>query len=209
MNDSLTTLTLVGSEIGAVLIVFFIFIAVIFVKKRRANKGRVKAFIEDYKNALPEKRAKMKNSLESDCSIVGDDCESLLNTLANSEKKLYKHLLNMYMGYERDSLQDIERGVNNLSELWVGTMMESIRKAAENSTVGKEEIARLETELETLKGENERIAIEFSGAMTTMEEILKEYSLMYAGQENEKMDGLSDDYEKIKKKSDGHLEPKE
>lgn len=205
MSDSLTTLALVGSEIGAILIFLFAVIILVFVNRRRENKGRVKLFIDNYKEQLPEQRAKLKKSLETECSVVGEDCEKFLNTLAGSEKKLYKHLLNMYMGYERDSLEDIQRGVNRLSELWITAMMENIRKAAENSTVGKEEIERLEVELGSLQEEKERIAIEFSGAMTTMEEILKEYSLMYAGQENKKMDELSEDYNEIKKKADSHL----
>ena len=58
--------------------------------------------------------------------------------------------------------------------------------------------------IDELTTENTKIAVDLAEAMETMEDIVKEYSLMYAGQENETMDRLSDDYQKLKNKSDSH-----
>ena len=93
-------------------------------------------------------------------------------------------------------------------------MRQSIKHAAETQLqeggeVSSENVNELNEKIDTLTTDNLKIAGELAEAMTTMEDIVKEYSLMYAGQENPTMDRLSKDYDKLKKKSDSYNEDKD
>jgi len=205
MNEITTSALVLGAELGAIALIIFVIVLLFYWRRKKNDKGYVNNFVSTYKEDMDAQREDMRDVLASKCFMKGKDASDFIERMDDVEKKLYKNVLNMYMGYDRANLEDIRGDVAGINEEWLKATQKSISNAMEN-TVDDTEIQALTQEINDLKAENTRIASELEEAMTTMEEIVKEYSLMYAGQENEKMDELSGEYNRLKEKSDSHKE---
>jgi len=203
MNEIMTSALVLGAELGAIVLVIFIIVLVLYWRRKKGDKGYVNNFVSTYKEDMDAQREMMREVLASKCFLKGDDANEFIERMDEVEKKLYKNILNMYMGYDRSNLEDIRSDVAGINEEWLKATQISIDKAM-GGKVDDAEIQTLTQEINELKEENARIAAELEEAMQTMEDIVKEYSLMYAGQENEKMDQLSGEYNRLKEKSDAH-----
>ena len=203
MDEATSTLVIIGAEIGAVLLLLFVIFLVVFLRRRAEDKRYVANFIAEHKEAHAEKREGMRNKLASDSLLSDSELDELVDQVASSERKLYKRILNMYLGFDRKCLNDIREELAEMNQRWIETIEKNISLMPEGA-VSEEEVEKLNKEIESLTAENSKIAAELSEAMVTMEDIVKEYSLMYAGQENETMERLSEDYQKLKDKADSH-----
>ena len=209
MNETINTLLLLSAEFGLVLILVFIISLVYFLKRRKADKRYVADFISEHKNTQIERREAIKSLLQSSSLLTDDNIEIFLDGIKASENRLYKKILNMYLGFDRKCLSDIRDELSNMNRNWVDTVNNSIKNAVEvhmkeTGSASSENVEELNNKIDSLTIDNKKIAAELAEAMETMEDIVKEYSLMYAGQENPTMDRLSEDYDKLKKKSDSH-----
>jgi len=209
MNETMSTLLLLGAELGVILIVTFVGLVVFYIRRRRNDKRYVASFIDEHKNSREERREAVKESIKSCLPLVDDDMEEFLDKISSSERKLYKNVLNMYLGFERQCLADIRDELSATNDNWVSVIEKSVQQAVDEhiqnaALANNSNESELENEIVSLKEDKNKLAAELAEAMETMEDIVKEYSLMYAGQENTKMDKLSDDYNKLKSKSDAH-----
>ena len=189
---------------GIVLLVFLVFMLVLLHRKR-SDKQYVAEFISSYKKALPEQTRDFKNRLENHFYVIGEDADEVLDNLSDTETRLNKRILNLYLGNHRKCLADIRKDVAALNENWMLIMNESLTNAAE--VLGKSEaITQMQQDYTELKKENTAMREELAEAMSSMEEMLKEYSLLYADRDdkNEAMERLSDEYEEIKTKTERH-----
>jgi len=205
MNEITTSALVLGAELGAIVLIIFVVVLFVYWRRKKGDKGYVNNFVSTYKEDMDSQREVMKEILASKCFLEGKDANEFIERMDDVEKKLYKNILNMYMGYDRSNLEDIRGDVAGINEEWLKATEKSISNAMENK-VDDAEIQALTQEINDLKEENARIAAELEEAMETMEDIVKEYSLMYAGQGNEKMDKLSSEYNRLKEKSDGYKE---
>ena len=203
MNDVMTSALVLGAELGAIALVIFVIALIFYWRRKKNDKGYVSDFVSTYKEDMEAQRKGMREALAAKCFLEGKDASEFIERMDDVEKKLYKNILNMYMGHDRSNLEDIRGDVAGINEEWLKATQKSISNAMENS-VDDAEIQALTTEIDDLKAENARMAAELEEAMQTMEDIVKEYSLMYAGQENEKMDQLSGEYNRLKEKADSH-----
>jgi len=209
MNDMTSAMLLLGAELGLLLVVVFVVLLARFIKRRSDDKKYVAEFIAEHKENQAERRAAVKKSIQEENFLVDDELEALLDKMSVSEKKLYKNILNMYLGFERKCFPDIRDELLVINNNWIEAMRQGIAHAAEKHMkeaghLSEEKVKELNDKIDSLTEDNMKIAAELSEAMETMEDIVKEYSLMYAGQENPTMDRLSEDYDKLKKKSDSH-----
>jgi len=209
MDNTIYSLLLVGAEVGVVLVLGFIVLVVYFIRRRTSDKRYVADFIADHKVKQEERRAALKSSMQVDSLLDDEDLEEFLDKMGISEKHLYRCVLNMFLGFDRKCLLEIRKEVLNINNNWIDAVQKSISNSAEihlnqASEASSGDIGELNKQIESLAADNEKMTGDLSEAMETMEEILKEYSLMYAGQENQTMDRLSNDYDKLKKKSEPH-----
>ena len=209
MESTTYSLLLIGAEVGIVLVLGFIGLVIYFIRRRTSDKRYVADFIADHKVKQEERRAKMKSSMQVDSILIDEDLEEFLDKMGISEKHLYRCVLNMFLGFDRKCLVEIRNELLNINNNWINAVQKSLSNSAEihlqqanESSI--ENIGELNKQIESLTADNKKMSGDLAEAMETMEEILKEYSLMYAGQENETMDRLSDDYDKLKQKSDTH-----
>jgi len=203
MSEAMSTLIIISAEFGVVLLILFVMLVVMFIKRRTSDKQYVTSFIADHKSSQAGKQNEMRELMASESLLSGKDLDQFLNDIALLERKLYKRILNMYLGFDRKCLPEIRHVLSQLNQSWIGTLQKnknilSSENASEETTHG------LKSKIDVLTAENLKINSELTEAMETMEDILKEYSLMYAGQGNEKMDKLSNDFQKLKDKSNLH-----
>ncbi|WP_126453983.1 EGFR-like transmembrane domain-containing protein [Sulfuriflexus mobilis] len=203
MSESVLSMLIVGAEFGAMAILILLVLGFFVLRRRRANKQHVAEFISSYKKDRSERIDNFKERLEGNFYLVGEDADEALNKISNSESRLHKRVLNMYLGNDRDCLKDIRKDVASLNENWMSIMNDSLANASES--LGKTEvITQMQKEYSELKQENESMRKELAEAMQSMEEMLKEYSLLYAGRDekNETMERLSGEFDEMKKKTD-------
>jgi len=203
MSEATSTLIIIGAEFGVVLLLIFITGLVLFFKRRASDKRYVASFIAEHKQNQSVRRDEMRDKMLSESLLTGEELEQFLDMVGSSERKLYKRILNMYLGFDRKCLSDIRDELSEMNERWMETVQKNINLMPEGG-VSEEKVQELNNKIDALTAENTKIAEELSEAMETMEDIVKEYSLMYAGQESPKMDKLSDDYQKLKDKSDSY-----
>lgn len=205
MSESMLTMLILGAELGGLVFLIFIVMAFFLLRRKRSDKKYVAEFISAYKNELPARIGDFKNRLESHFYIVGEDADEVLEKISEAETQLHKRILNLYLGNNRKCLTDIRNDVSSLNERWLAIMNESLSNAAE--VLGKTEvITQLQQDYTDLKNENGKMREELAEAMKSMEEMLKEYSLLYAERDdkNETMERLSGEYHEMKEKSESH-----
>lgn len=206
MNEAMLTTLILGAEIGGLVLLFFLVITFFVLRRRRSNKKHVAEFIASYKKDLPARIDAFKNRLENDHYIIGEDADKVLGKISDTETRLHKHILNLYLGNNKECLSDISNDVSSLNEKWLAIMGDSITNAAD--VLGKTEvISEMQHNYEELKDENTSLRKELTEAMKSMEEMLKEYSLLYAdqGEKNETMERLSGEYDELKAKTKVHI----
>jgi len=207
----MSSLLLLGAEFGLILVLIFIVGIVYFLRRRKADKRYVYDFIAEHKSTQIERREEAKALMKTSSLLSDENIEVFLDSIHASENRLYKKILNMYLGFDRNCLPDIRDDLSEMNNNWIETVKNNIKDAVEihmneMGSVSNENVEELNNKIDVLTTDNKKIASELAEAMETMEDIVKEYSLMYAGQENPTMDRLSDDYDKLKKKSDSHKE---
>jgi len=210
----MNSLLLLGAEFGLILVLIFIVGIVYFLRRRKADKRYVDNFIAEHKRTQIERREAAKELMKSSSLLSDENIEVFLDSIHASENRLYKKILNMYLGFERNCLSEIRDDLSETNRNWIETVKNSIKDAVEihmneMGSVSNENVEELNNKIDSLTKDNKKISADLAEAMETMEDIVKEYSLMYAGQENPTMDRLSEDYDKLKKKSDSHKEEDE
>lgn len=205
MNESMLTVLILGAELGSVVLLIFIVIVFFLMRRKRSDKQYVAEFITGYKKNLPARIDALKQKLESDYFIIGEDADEVLGKISDTETRLHKRILNLYLGNNRKCLADIGNDISSLNKEWLEIMNESLTNASE--VLGKTEIIeKMQHDYTDLKKENEGMRAELVEAMKSMEEMLKEYSLLYAerNDKNENMERLADEYHDMKAKTRVH-----
>ena len=205
MDESMFTLLILGAELGALVLLIAIVMFFFAFRRKQSDKKYVSDFIDTYKKDMPAHRDGFKTRLECDCYIVGEDADDVLDNISDSETRLQKRVLNLYLGNNRACLLDVRKDIASLSETWMDTIGTSLSNASE--VLSKPEvIAQLQDDYDSLKSENAVMKTELKDAMQSMEEMLAEYSLLYAEstEKNETMERLSDEYDEIKAKTESH-----
>lgn len=205
MSETTLTMLILGAELGGIVLLVFLVFMLVLLRRKRSDKQYVAEFISGYKKALPEQTRDFKNRLENHFYVIGEDADEVLNNLSDTETRLHKRILNLYLGNHRKCLADIRKDVTALNENWLMIMNESLTNAAE--VLGKSgTITQMQQDYTELKKENMAMREELAEAMSSMEEMLKEYSLLYADRDdkNETMEKLAGEYQEIKTKTERH-----
>lgn len=199
MNDGLLTILILGAELGAVILLIFVIFIIIRFKRRNADKTYVRDFIREYNESKHTHNTDIKNRLEVGCHIVGEDAKQAMNMVTTSEKKLFKRVLNLYLGNERDCLSDIQKDVAVLSDNWLSVVQEGATNAM-TAVCNNVDTMALEGKISELEEKNHEMSSKLDEAMKTMEEIIIEYARLYADKDekDEKMEKLSGKYDELK-----------
>lgn len=204
------------AEIAIFLAVVAGAVSYVLIRRRRKKQKMVKNFILEFKTENDSRTANVTDILREFRKYDEVIAAEMANVIRQHEKNLYKNVLNMLLDSNKVDMETIDKSVkllmNSCLEVQNSEQYErEIREIAEaNAAKGVEleagqiiveekEMDRLQDRNKKLYQENERINAELKNAMETMEEVMKEYTAMYAGQ-NPKMESLSQKVDKIKEK---------
>jgi chromosome segregation ATPase len=207
MQEIYTGFILIFAEVGAVLLLAFVYVAWRSISHRSRTKKHVENFLKHYNDKKTENLSSVISSLENGCNMERDDAEKHLSKISASERAIYKHVLNLAIGKEKNNTFKIEDKMQGLSENWLDTVKTSAKNAADSGG-SKMDIAHLREQLEFLKGENSRISENYlhmrarlETAVELLGNLVKEYSMLYSGdgQSSQIVDAIEEELTDIKR----------
>ncbi len=181
MNEINSSLFLLVSEIG--LILLLVLGTILFLAKKRSMKDKtlVMALVEKIKSAEPDKREKLLTLLKETYGYDDKKAEEKIDEVIRSEKNLYNNLIQIFLKNNRNKISGFDRYLNDIIESYQG--MSSVE---DNANTGNEEgqdsnLAITREENNKLRDTNKKLKHDLNAAMDTMESMMSEYASMYEG----------------------------
>jgi len=206
MTESLTSMLVIFSEIGIVLALGAIIVLFVALRRKRRENSLAQHFVE----TLKENENTRKNNLmdvlqkvhEMDANLATKTAESMLGC----EKQIYNRVLRMFLGRDRGSLAQLQKDVENMASAY-----RKLVDVAQTTTVveradSPKNQAQLRAQLKQVTAERDKVQKDLDEAMVSMENMLKEYTLMYSG--GGKKDGvkhIENELTQLKQKIDKNL----
>ena len=188
ISSSIYNLLIVSSELAAILAIVLIAIIIICTRKRKQKKSRTDTFLEEIKGSEASREKELQGKLEQIQGLDEDTKTKLIESLLMSEKKVYLHVAQLYMGYKDDSLNEIQDEIKNVSNYYSGVIEQVANSSAAASDDDdaavrdlKKQVTTLREEKKTLKEKNGQLQVDFDAAMDSMERMTVEFANMYEG----------------------------
>jgi len=182
---------LISSEVAVVLAIILIVILVMSIRTRKKKKSLTDDFLEDVKGNEAQRELAIKGKLDNLENLSDEEKEKLIEALLRSEKKLYLHIAQLYMGYKDDSLKELEGEIKNISEYYSGIIEKVSNGIVAGGSEGdennsamlalKKQVTALREEKKALKVKNAQLQVDFDAAIDSMEAMTTEFANMYDG----------------------------
>jgi hypothetical protein len=181
MNEYITGLLVVFSQVGVVLAMAAVIAIFIMVRRKQKDNSLCKKFIELLKQKEGSRKDDMIDALKKVHQMDDEMADKTAKSMLGREKKIYNHVLKLFMGHDRDSLTEIQKDVENLASAY-----RKLITTAENTTViehgeSPKHSAQMRAAIKQLTAERDKLQEDLDEAMQSMESMLKEYTQMYSG----------------------------
>ncbi len=181
MSEIDSSLFLLVSEIGVILLL--ILCGILFMVKKRSmqDKALAMVLVDKIKNAEPSKREKLLSLLKDVYGYDDEKAEAKIELLIDREKTLYGNLLKIFLKKEREKISDFNTYLNELIESYQSL------SDGENENNGRDEpeknskLVLVREENISLREANSKLKKDLDEAMKTMESMMSEYTSMYEG----------------------------
>ncbi len=187
VNTGSFTSLIVVSEIAALLAVILIIVFIINFRGRRKKKKLTQSFLGTVKSYEAERDKALKERFSQTTELDEATRNKLVDALIESEKKVYLHIAQLYMGYNPDSLPELEKEMKSLADCSLNVFeqqSDSNDSTDKDDTAShdlKKQIKNLREEKKELKEKNSQLQIDFDAAMDSMERMTTEFANMYEG----------------------------
>ena len=183
-TGSFTSLIIV-SEIAALLAVILIITLILNFRKQNKKKKLAESFLDTVKSYAVERDKALKERFSETTDLDEAERNKLVDTLIESEKKVYLHIAQLYMGYKPESLLELEKEMKSLAESSLNIYSQQAGTEGSDEDSGlhdlKKQIKNLRAEKKELKEKNAQLQIDFDAAMDSMERMTTEFANMYEG----------------------------
>ncbi len=183
-TGSFTSLIIV-SEIAALLAVILIIALILNFRKQNKKKKLAESFLDTVKSYAVERDKTLKERFSETTDLDEAERNKLVDTLIESEKKVYLHIAQLYMGYKPESLLELEKEMKSLAESSLNIYSQQTGTEGSDDDNGshdlKKQIKNLREEKKELKEKNAQLQIDFDAAMDSMERMTTEFANMYEG----------------------------
>ena len=181
MNEYITTVLVVFSEIGVFLALVAIIVAVLIVRRKHKDNVLVHSFVK----SLQENEESRKSSLaevlvkvhEMDSQKAIDAAKAMLGC----EKQIYNRVLKMFLGKERDHIAKLQKDVESMAAAYRKLVDTAPTTEIVERGENPKQNAALRLQIKKLEAENEKLEKDLAEAMESMDSMLKEYTQMYTG----------------------------
>lgn len=183
MNESLTSLLVIFSEVGLLLALLAIVITFLVMRRKHKDNVLARQVVEALRECESARKAKLMDILQKVHEVDEEFAEQSAKTMLASEKRIYNRVLKIFLGRERDGITELQKDVENMATTY-RKLIESIKALhishPERGDSPKRE-AQLRMQIKQLEAEKQKMQEDLDESMMSMENMLKEYTQMYSG----------------------------
>lgn len=196
MNESITSLLIIFSEIGLVFMIALGVIVFLFLKRRRCDRDMVVKLVRKLKENEPVRKEHLIEVLKTDYELGDEDAEEKANGLLSFEKRIYNRVIKFFLGKEKEKLAQFDKDVQALAQ---GYSLLG-KQAAEVVEKGRDHEMQLRKENQELRKKNAKLQHDLDASMESMETMMAEYANMYEGGSKDGEQRLKNEMYQLKQK---------
>lgn len=181
MNEFLTGLMVVLSQIGVVLALAAVVTIFLFIRRKQKDNSLCKRFIELLKQKEGGRKDKLIEALQKVHNMDDELAEQTAKSMLSSEKKIYNHVLKLFMGHDRDALAEVQKDVENMASAYRKLIATVENESPIEHGESPKHNAQMRAAMKQLTAERDKLQQDLDEAMLSMENMLKEYTQMYSG----------------------------
>jgi len=181
MNEFLTGLMVVLSQIGVVLALAAVVTIFLFIRRKQKDNSLCKRFIELLKQKEGGRKDKLIEALQKVHNMGDELAEQTAKSMLSSEKKIYNHVLKLFMGHDRDALAEVQKDVENMASAYRKLIATAEGDSSVEHGESPKHNAQMRAAMKQLTAERDKLQQDLDEAMLSMENMLKEYTQMYSG----------------------------
>ncbi len=207
MTESLTSLLVIFSEVGLVLLLLFIVLVFVGIRNRSKDTSVAKRFVAELNEQETGRKAQLVEILKKVHQMNDEEAEKTATTMLGSEKRVYNRGLRLFLRKNREDLPDMRQDVEQMASTYRQLVdKQPTEKIVERGDNPKAE-AQLRSKLKQMTAERDKLQKDLDEAMQSMDNMLKEYTQMYEGGTGKK-DGvkhLENELTQLKQKIEKNL----
>jgi uncharacterized membrane-anchored protein YhcB (DUF1043 family) len=182
MNEYLTSFLVIFSEVGMLLALIGIVVGFLMVRRRQRHRSEARHFVAELRDTEPSRKHQIKEVLEKVHHLEPDAAEKTTETMVNSEKRIYNRVLKIFLGdCHKESLEMLRKDVENMAKAYQRFVDAAPAGEAAPRGDNPMQAAAMRKQIKQLEKEKEKLETDLAEAMTSMENIMKEYTQMYSG----------------------------
>ena len=187
MNEALASVAIFSAEIALASLAGAAVLVYLWRRRQRDLQRQVKELVEKLNANEAERRQKRVQILKEKYGLDDESAQACVSKVAEKEKALYVHILNVVLGRKDRSLDETDQPVEALVDCCCagpGTTAPTVVAGDDHA---------LSAELERLKKENHKLKTELDKLKEESEHIIHEYVSMYAEADAEEVEGKEGD----------------
>ena len=206
MNEYWTGLLVVFSQLGVVLALIAVAAIIYFVVRKAKDNNLAREFINTLKQSELGRKDTLSEALQKVHNMEPKEANDTVQMMLGSEKRIYNRALKLFLGHDRDSLRTLQKDVENMAAEYRKLVAKSdnvqIIERGDNPKIE----AQLRMTIKQLTAERDKLQKDLDEAMSSMENMLKEYTSMYAGgAKKEGVKHIENELSMLKQKIDNNL----
>jgi len=181
MNEVITGLLVVLSQVGVVLALAAVIIIFVVIRRKQKDSSLCKHFIDLLKQKEGSRKDKLVESLQKVHQMDDVQAGQTAKSMLGCEKKIYNHVLKLFMGHDRDALGEVKKDVENMANAYRKLISNAEAVTVDHDSGNPKLLAQLRSSMKQVTAERDKIQEDLDEAMQSMENMLKEYTQMYSG----------------------------
>jgi len=181
MNEVITGLLVVFSQVGVVLALAAVIIIFMVIRRKQKDNSLCKRFIELLKQKEGSRKDKLVESLQKVHNMDDVQAGQTAKSMLGCEKKIYNHVLKLFMGHDRDALDNVKKDVESMANAYRKLIASAEAVTVDHDSGNPKMLAQLRASMKQVSAERDKLQEDLDEAMQSMENMLKEYTQMYSG----------------------------
>ncbi|MDR9435488.1 MAG: hypothetical protein RI563_01320 [Thiohalophilus sp.] len=198
MNEFLTGLLVLTSELSAVLLLGAIVLLVVMIRRQRKHRRLALELINRLRDSEAERRQKLVALLTEHLEMDAEQADARARSMLKCETSLYSHVLSLFMGRDPEQLLQVDHDVERLVRSYYHLLEEE--EDDEGDAERESLIVKLKRENKQLRDEKNSLQKNLETTMETMENMMDEYASMYEGGHKEGEQRLKNEMFKLQQK---------
>lgn len=180
MNESMTSLLVIFSEVGIVLALLVIVAVILIMRRKQRNNRRALKFVESLRDHEATRKSNLMDVLQKVHEMDQEMASKAAEAMLGCEKKIYNRALKLFLGQERSGLEELRRDVEAMAAAY-RKLVDTVQRVPAAPAENPKREAQLRAQLKQVAAEKQKLQEDLDEAMQSMESMLKEYTQMYSG----------------------------